>query len=119
MKKLVTKIRNKTLLFFIGATSLVANSAPVDLTQDTSGGKKFSDVASNLSKETQYGAGLLIELCTLTGFCMVAVCLYQLWRAAKDEREKPLGSIAGLIIGGLMTSISGVLWLSKNTSLGS
>jgi hypothetical protein len=89
-----------------------------DLTQDTSGGKKFSDVAGNLDNATQEGATLLLSVVAVGGFVVVAISLYTLWKASKDEREKPMSAIVGLFIGGAMAGVSSIMWIMKNTVVG-
>lgn len=89
-----------------------------DLTQDTSGGKKFADVASNIDDAAQTGASLFIQLVSIGGFVVVAISLYTLWKASKDEREKPMSAIVGLFIGGAMAAVGTIMWIMKNTVVG-
>lgn len=110
------------------ALTLVAVAAPsvlltseasalerTDLTQDTSGGANFDSVATNLDGAAQTGASLLISFVTLGGFVVVGLSLYTLWKASKDEREKPLPAIVGLFIGGAMAAVGSIMWIMKNT----
>jgi hypothetical protein len=89
-----------------------------DLTKDTSNGKKFGDVAGNLNQAGQQGASLLLSLAAIGGFVIVAISLYALWKASKDEREKPLSAVVGLFIGGAMAGVSTIMWIMKNTVTG-
>lgn len=106
-----------TMLGFVLATPAHALTK-TDLTTDISGGKKFNDVAANIDDAAQTGASLFIQLVSIGGFIVVAISLYTLWSASKDEREKPLSAIVGLFIGGAMAAVGTIMWIMKNTVVG-
>lgn len=104
--------------FAFGLTTPAHAINKTDLTQDTSGGKKFDDIAANIDGAAQTGATLILQLTALFGFVVVAISLYTLWKASKDEREKPLSAFVGLFIGGAMAGVPAIMWMMKNTIVG-
>ena len=89
-----------------------------DMTTDQGGGKKFADVAGNIDTAAQSAAGLLIQLVSIGGFVVVAISLYSLYKASKDEREKPMSAVVGLFIGGAMAAVATIMWIMRNTVIG-
>lgn len=88
---------------------------PVALTQDQSGGKTLTNVFNNADNTLQMGSALIIQGVTIMGFVVVALSLWSLKKAAQDEREKPGGAIASLVIGGLMAGVGSLMWIIKNS----
>jgi hypothetical protein len=88
----------------------------MDLTSDASGGKTFSDVATSASSNFGILGTLFCAFFTLIGLCIVGVCLMKLKRVAEsDGRENPVGPIVGLVTGGLLTGVSVLTFLIKNS----
>ncbi|EKN4699727.1 hypothetical protein JE939_002899 [Yersinia ruckeri] len=88
-----------------------------DLTQDMSGGKDIGQVFTNMDNIGKQFVTLLLGLCVVAGACLVAISLASLYKASKEEREKPTSAIVGLIIGGLLTAVPVILWISSNSLL--
>ena len=126
MKSLLTNtiVSTKTKVnLLICSAALLASEATfalnkIDLTTDTSGGKTFDDIATNVDGATQTGAALIIQIVTVVGFVVVAGSLWQLYKASKDEREKPTSAIVGMFIGGAMAAVGSIMWIMKNTVTG-
>lgn len=125
-QKMVNTVRFRAFMACTSAVSLLGGAAALpahaisktDLTQDTSGGKTFEDIAGNIDNAAQTGASLLIQLVSIGGFVVVAISLFTLWKASKDEREKPLSAIVGLFIGGAMAAVGTIMWMMRNTVTG-
>lgn len=91
---------------------------PINLTENSGNNRNFSDIAGNIDNAAQVGAALIIQLVTIGGFIVVALSLYQLYKASKDEREKPTSAVVGLVIGGAMAGVGTIMWMMKNTITG-
>ncbi len=86
-----------------------------DATQDSSGGKNFTQVAGNIDQARQIGTTVLLGIFALVGIIMAGMSILALHRASKEEREKPTGAVVGLICGGAMTMVSMIVWIVHNT----
>lgn len=120
LKSAYNKLMCRTAMAMIGAVAAPSAFAisKTDLTSDTSGGKTADNIFTNIDNTAQGGATLLISLVSIGGFVVVAISLFTLWKASKDEREKPMSAIVGLFIGGLMAAVGTVMWIMRNTVIG-
>lgn len=89
-----------------------------DLTQDKSGGKTISTMAQNADTTRQTVTTVFLGFLALIGAVIVAVSLLSLRKAAQDEREKPTGAIVGLVIGGLLVAVPAIMWMVRNSLVG-
>lgn len=109
------------LLVFVGtfyvstAAMAVEKFNPGD---NLAGNRNFGTVAASIDDTAQLGAGLIQQLLAIGGFIIIAISLYQLYKASKDEREKPGSAIVGMVIGALMTGAGVILWMIRNSLLG-
>lgn len=132
MKSISTTLRsaytNLNVRFALAMTAVAgmltagANPAyavsPTDLTQNTAGNKNLTTVTGNIDTAAQNLATLIISIVTIGGFVVVAISLYQMYKASKDEREKPVSAIVGLFIGGAMAAVGTIMWIMRNTIVG-
>jgi hypothetical protein len=114
-----TALKVQATMIALAATGTAsAQITATDLTKDTSNGKKFGDIANNINQASQQGATLALGITALGGYVIIAISLYTLWKASKDEREKPMSALVGLFIGGAMAGVATVMWIMKNTVTG-
>jgi amino acid transporter len=85
-----------------------------DSTQDSSGGKTFTQMATDADNTRQLVTTLILGVFALFGIIMAGMSIMSLHRAAKEEREKPTGAVVGLICGGAMTMVSIIVWVIHN-----
>lgn len=119
LKTLYTNAVARLMLFvasFYAAPAMALDK--IDLTQNGAGNTNFTTIAENIDDAAQTGAALLIQLVAIGGFVVVAFSLYQLYKASKDEREKPTSAIVGLFIGGAMAAVSTIMYMMRNTIVG-
>lgn len=122
MKNAISSLYYKAAVsttLLLSGTYARADLKPYDLTKDQSGGKTFKDVANNVNDATALSTSLFLNIMAFAGYIITGICLFILYRASKDDgRERPLGAVVGLIIGGLMAAIGTVAWIIRNTVVG-
>lgn len=106
------------LMAYLGSIQMASANLRQDLTVNRGEGKSFTDIANNIDDAAQTAAGLFIQLVTIGGFVVVALSLYQLYKASKDERERPTPAVVGLFIGGAMAAVGSIMWIMRNTIIG-
>jgi hypothetical protein len=102
-------------LALMSAGGAIAQVSPLDLTQDQSGGKKASDLINNIDSNAKLGAGLLVNVAAISGFCIIILSLFILYRAGKEDRDaKPKAAIVGIVVGGALAAVGSVMWMIRN-----
>jgi len=112
--------RAKLLLAAISLHAVAAQAAlpRVDLTQNAAGGKTLTTVAENTGRILESGVSLGMAIAAFIGLIVTVMSIYTIWKAAKDEREKPISAIIGIFVGGLMLAIPTIMWISRNSLIG-
>lgn len=107
-------------LYWLTPLLFVANAAQAQLREDATRATndKFQDVAGNIADSSEYALAVIIMIVTIIGFVVVSGSLYTLYKASKDEREKPLSGFVGLFVGGAMAGTGTILLIMKNTVIG-
>ncbi|ANN80818.1 DUF6750 family protein [Bordetella flabilis] len=118
--RIAQNAHTKLLLIAVSFHATVAQAAltRVDLTQDASGGKTLTNVAENGGNILDSVNSLMLAIAAFIGLIITIMSAYTIWKAAKDEREKPTSAIVGIFIGGLMLAVPTIMWISRNSLLG-
>ena len=90
----------------------------LDVNADKSGGKTVGNVLHNVNETAQQGGTLVVSLAALAGYIIIIISLFSLYKASKDEREKPTSSIVGLFMGGLLAGVGTVMYIIRNSVVG-
>ena len=119
LRKLKDNFYTKLLMAYIMLHSATASAiSKVDLATDMSKGKTMTDVFTNADNTAQEGAAFFIGLVAIAGYVVIALSLWTLYKASKDEREKPTSAFVGMFVGGLMAGVGTFMWIIRNSMLG-
>ena len=91
---------------------------PLDVNADKSGGKTVGNVLNNVNETAKQGGTLVVSLAALAGYIIIIISLFSLYKASKDEREKPTSAIVGLFMGGLLAGVGTVMYIIRNSVVG-
>jgi Na+-driven multidrug efflux pump len=81
-------------------------------------GAGSNDITALMSKGqnvAQSGVNFLLIAFAAIGIALVALSLYGIYRAQKDQRESPKVAITGIIVGTCLTSVALIVGLMRNT----
>lgn len=90
----------------------------MDVNADKSGGKTVGNVLNNVNETAKQGGTLVVSLAALAGYIIIIISLFSLYKASKDEREKPTSAIVGLFMGGLLAGVGTVMYIIRNSVVG-
>ncbi len=116
-------IRHRAYLLSVAVVAFVL-APPVfalqntDATQDASGGKNLTQIATNIDNTRQMATTVLIGIFALMGIILAGVSILGMYKASKEEREKPAWTIVGVFVGGAMTMIPAIVWAVHNQLVG-
>lgn len=100
---------------FLFCSPVFASVQATDATQDQSGGKNLTNLASNADSFRQIITTVILGGFALVGIITAGMSIIALHRASKEDREKPAGAIVGLFAGGALTAVSFIVWVVHNT----
>lgn len=118
MKKLFNKVVYGLPIALLTAANAFAGSIRVDDFRNTSGasGKDITNVMQKQTQTAQSALDLTLILAGLAGLVITVISLLVLYKASKEEgREKPMGAVWGLFIGGALTIVGLITGLFGNT----
>lgn len=105
-----------TMLYFFSSSAFATN----DPFKKPANVPTVKQVATNVEETGKTIGQTIITLVTIGGFVIVAISLYSLWKASKDQgRESYGGAIIGLIVGGAMSVVGTLMWAFGTTLIGS
>jgi hypothetical protein len=101
--------------FAFAQTSSTTGLTAFDNAKTAAGTKTLSSVAAQAGNEANTGMTAFLLLCTGAGVVLVAISVWGLYTASRDDRETPKKAIVGVLVGGAMTIISLITAYSSNT----
>lgn len=74
-------------------------------------------VGQNLAGAADDVAALIIILAGVMGAIVMLASLYTLWKSTRDDtgKERPIGAVIGMIVGGLLIGVPKIIWMFYNT----
>ena len=113
MKNLLNRLYVGSVLLLL-STSAAAQAPRLDNPRATTSAD-LTHLLARGQNTLQSTADFVVMLFTFSGIVLVGLSLFGLHRAAKDERERPKGAVAGVIIGGCLTAVGTIAILTGNT----
>lgn len=116
--KSINKLFVLVSALLISFNQAVAGTINVTDFKNTSGAgtKRVDDMLVSAGRTGQSVLDFVFIISTVIGVIVVAVSLYTLYQASKDEgREKPKSAIVGLFVGGALTAVGLITGYMANT----
>lgn len=117
LKNLTNRTGASLALTAVGlyTTAAHAQLKKVDLSQDAAGGKDLNDTMAKAGTVLDTSTSLLLLGAALVGAIITLVSLYTIYKAGKDEREKPVSAVIGIFVGGAFLAVPIIMWLTRNS----
>lgn len=87
----------------------------IDLTRDQSGGKTLQHAMESGGSLIGTGTSFTLLVLAFVGLIVTAMSIYTIYKASKEEREKPVSAIVGVFVGGALLAIPTIMWMSRNS----
>lgn len=87
----------------------------IDLTRDQSGGKTLQHAMEQGGSLIGTGTSFTLLVLAFVGLIVTAMSIYTIYKASKEEREKPVSAIVGVFVGGALLAIPTIMWMSRNS----
>lgn len=101
------------------ATAAQAQSlSSIDLTKDQSGGKNLQAAMQQGGSLIGTGTSFVLLVLAFIGLIVTAMSIYTIYKASKEEREKPTSAIIGVFVGGALLAIPTIMWMARNSIFG-
>lgn len=90
----------------------------IDLTRDQSGGKNLQNAMEQSGSLIGTGSSFVLLVWAFIGLIVTSMSVYTIYKASKEEREKPTSAVVGIFVGGALLAIPTIMWMARNSMFG-